>query len=64
MRRAIVFVRRACEGPRKNQIDAEKINHTQPCFSSALVKDCCGLFYLPMALCTGHCASKKFLLFR
>jgi hypothetical protein len=31
MRRAIAFVSRACEGPQKNQIDAEKINHTQPC---------------------------------
>jgi hypothetical protein len=29
-----------------------------------LVKDFRGLFSLPMALCTGDCASKKFFLFR
>jgi hypothetical protein len=55
---------RACEGPRKDKIDAEKIKHTQPCFSSAFVTGFRGLFSLPMALCTGDCASKKFFLFR
>jgi hypothetical protein len=57
MRRAIGFVRRACEGPRKNQIDAEKIKHTQPCFSSAFVMGFRGLFSLPGMLCTVRCAS-------
>jgi len=58
MRRAIAFVRRACERPQKNQVDAEKINHTQPLFSSALVRASAACF-LPMALCTARCASKK-----
>jgi hypothetical protein len=52
------------KGRGRTRLTLKKSNHTQPCFSSALVKDFCGLFSLLMALCTGDCARKKVFLFR
>ena len=48
-----------CEGPRKNLIDAEKINHTQPCFSSALVRTSAACFLADDALHSSDSESTK-----